>query len=535
VRRLILKSSQSPGDILMLTAALRDLHKAGPGEYQTDVRTSADALWYNNPFLAPLQEGAPGVETLLMHYPLIHQSNQFPYHFIQGYLQYLEQQLNRRIPLTSFHGDVYLTEQEKQAPVPGADLGVPERFWILVAGGKFDFTAKWWNPASYQRVVDHFRDQIRFVQCGEQGHWHPPLEGVVNLVGKTSLRDFVRLMYHAEGVVCPVTFAMHLAAAVETKAGRLHPRPCVVLAGGREPPHWEAYPHHQFLSLVGALPCCAHGGCWRSRCQLVGDGDEKDRDNLCENPVQINADLRIPRCMELISPADVIRRIELYFQGGALDGKTTESISPSSVLPHVLAPASAVTRRENPPEQKRPSLCDLLARYPTDKNTTHAYGPIYEAILAPYRDRARAVLEIGVERGGSLAAWRDYFPQATITGIDHNSGVWPPREIADLTRIEFVALDQSNRTSLEAFALSHCQCFDLIIDDGNHVPAVQFLTRVVLWEALRPGGLLIIEDLQNEEALQLMRQLWAELIDLRSVKGRYDDVLAVFRKGGPAE
>ena len=32
-------------------------------------------------------------------------------------------------------------------------------------------------------------------------------------------------------------------------------RPCVVIAGGREPPHFTAYPHHQFIHTVGALRC----------------------------------------------------------------------------------------------------------------------------------------------------------------------------------------------------------------------------------------------------------------------------------------
>ena len=115
--------------------------------------------------------------------------------------------------------------------------------------------------------MDHFQGRIPFVQCGEQGHWHPRLAHVIDLVGRTTTREFVRLMYHAEGVLCPVTFAMHLAAAVPTRAGRPPHRPCVVVAGGREPPHWEAYPHHQFLHTVGMLSCCADGGCWKSRCQ----------------------------------------------------------------------------------------------------------------------------------------------------------------------------------------------------------------------------------------------------------------------------
>src|SRR6266404_5214752 len=146
---------------------------------------------------------------------------------------------------------------------------------------------------------------------------HPPLEGALNLVGQTDTRQFVRLMQHADGVVAPVTFAMHLAAAVETKPGKPMNRAAVVVAGGREPAQWEAYPHHQYIHTNGALDCCDNGGCWKSRCQPVGDGDAKDRD-LCVAPVEVRPDLKIARCMEMITAEDVIRRIEMYYAGGAL-------------------------------------------------------------------------------------------------------------------------------------------------------------------------------------------------------------------------
>ena len=133
-----------------------------------------------------------------------------------------------------------------------------------MAAGKYDFTAKWWDPARFQEVVDHFAGRIQFVQCGEAGHWHPKLRGVIDLVGQDRLRQFVRLMYHASGVVCPVTFAMHLAAAVEVQPGRPKNRACVVIAGGREPSQWEKYGHHRFLETNGALLCCDDGGCWKS-------------------------------------------------------------------------------------------------------------------------------------------------------------------------------------------------------------------------------------------------------------------------------
>jgi len=323
-RRIILRSYQSPGDIVMLTAAVRDLHAANPGRFLTDVRTSAGALWENNPHLTPLRDGERGVELLDMHYPLIHHSNQRPYHFLHGYSQFLEARLGVDIPVTAFRGDIHLSDEERSSPPPGVEHGLPERFWIIVSGGKYDFTAKWWDPASFQAVVDHFRGRIRFVQCGKAEHWHPRLNHVVDLLGRTSLREFIRLMYHADGVLCPVTLAMHLAAAVEMKpeAHGMRPeahgmlpvglRPCVIVAGGREPPHWEAYPGHQFLHTVGMLSCCAEGGCWKSRCQRVGDGDPKDRRDLCEQPIEISPDLRIPRCLQMITPGDVIRCIEGY-------------------------------------------------------------------------------------------------------------------------------------------------------------------------------------------------------------------------------
>lgn len=323
-RKLILKNSLSPGDIVMLTAAVRDLHLAYPGQFLTDVRTPVDQLWENNPYITPLDEHEAGVQVIQAHYPLINQSNTTPFHFVHGFTQFLEEQLGLKIPVTCFHGDIHLANQEKEWMSQVEETGFKGNFWIMMAGGKYDFTAKWWNPGFYQEVVDFFAGKILFVQCGEKKHFHPSLNGVLNLIGKTDARQFIRLMYHAEGVVCPVTFAMHLAAAVETKPGNPMNRAAVVLAGGREPSHWEAYPHHQYIHTNGSLSCCESGGCWKSRCQPVGDNDHKDKD-LCVFPVQINEHLQIAKCMNMITPQDVIRRIEMYYEGGALSYNRIDS------------------------------------------------------------------------------------------------------------------------------------------------------------------------------------------------------------------
>lgn len=315
MRKLILRNFQSPGDIVMLTAAVRDLHRCHPGEFITDVRTSCPDLWQNNPLLTPLDEQAPDVTVLDCHYPLIHRSNQEPRHFLDGFVEFLNEQLGLRIRVTAFKGDLYISQAEKDwfSEIEARE-GKAQPFWLFASGGKFDFTAKWWDAARYQQVIDHFRGRIQFVQVGEDHHHHPALDGVIDLRGQTALRQLVRLMYHAEGAISAVSLLMHLAAAVEVKPGMPLNRPCVVVAGGREPPHFTAYPHHQFIHTVGALRCCDNGGCWKSRAVPLGDGDVHDNpDALCVDPVGT-----LPRCMDMITADDVIRRIEYYFRGGAL-------------------------------------------------------------------------------------------------------------------------------------------------------------------------------------------------------------------------
>jgi ADP-heptose:LPS heptosyltransferase len=315
MRKLILTNFQSPGDIVMLTAAVRDLHRCHPGEFLTDVRTPCPALWEHNPHLTPLDERDPGVEVIACEYPLIHRSNQEPNHFLHGFVAFLNDRLGLRIRVTEFKGDIHISDREKHWFSRVEEIkGRNTPFWLLTSGGKRDYTIKWWDPDRYQQVVDHFRGRIEFVQVGALDHHHPPLDGVIDLRGQTDLRQLVRLVYHAQGVISAVSLLMHLASAVEVKPGMPKNRPCVVIAGGREPPQWAAYPHHQFIHTVGALRCCDNGGCWKSRTVPIGDGDEKDRpEHLCVDVVGV-----LPRCMHMITADEVVRRVQWYFDGGAL-------------------------------------------------------------------------------------------------------------------------------------------------------------------------------------------------------------------------
>ncbi len=204
MQKLILINYQSPGDLVMLTAALRDLHKCYPNQFLTDVRTGSPELWENNPYITPLDTDDPEVKVLHCHYPLINASNQKPVHFLNGFIEYLNDQLGLRIKLTRFAGDIHISQGEKATPSPVKQItGADVPYWLIVAGGKLDYTIKWWHFRRWQAVVDQFGDKILFVQIGEKHHYHPALNGVLDLRGKTPLRELIRLVYHAQGVLCP--------------------------------------------------------------------------------------------------------------------------------------------------------------------------------------------------------------------------------------------------------------------------------------------------------------------------------------------
>lgn len=306
--KLFLKNGQSPGDVLMLTACVRDLKSAYP-QYEINVRTSAQELWYYNPCLTYTINESNADRIIDAHYPLINTSNERPYHFINGFRKDLEEQLGITIPQGPFCCDVYLSPAEKQM-----FASMPRNTALIDCGGKTDFTNKIWEHARFQEVVDRTKDWLHWVQIGAKNHNHPPLKGVENLVGATTHRQLIALMYQASLVLTPISYPMHLAT-MQWRYGK-H-RPCVVIAGGREPAQWEAYGTHQYIHRCGMYDCCTAGGCWRSRIVKLNDGSDKDK-SLCLHPVTTQSGQVIPMCLDSITVDDVVRAIALY--RGVIEG-----------------------------------------------------------------------------------------------------------------------------------------------------------------------------------------------------------------------
>lgn len=171
--------------------------------------------------------------------------------------------------------------------------------------------------------------------------------------------------------------------------------------------------------------------------------------------------------------------------------------------------------------------------YETDKNTVHSYLPIYEEILALYRNGN--ILEIGLFQGNSLRMWEAYF-EGEVHGIDCD--IKPHGGMADLT--EMVASGQHN---IHIFDAENRELvadrfrgikFDVIIEDAGHHLPQQVKMYSIFKEYLNEGGIYIIEDVQDIEAsrdvfMNLDDSKDIEVIDLRKKNERYDDVLVIIK------
>jgi hypothetical protein len=149
-------------------------------------------------------------------------------------------------------------------------------------------------------------------------------------------------------------------------------------------------------------------------------------------------------------------------------------------------------------------LCQLGFLYRTDKAGN--YTPLYDLFFRDRREAVRKVLEIGIGSieamghvpdyviGASLYMWRDYFPNASIYGLDVN-----PATLISGDRIHTRQCNQAQGEDLQAALAWSGGGFDLVVDDGSHDPQHQVNTALALVPHLSPGGLYIIEDVNNLE------------------------------------
>lgn len=175
--------------------------------------------------------------------------------------------------------------------------------------------------------------------------------------------------------------------------------------------------------------------------------------------------------------------------------------------------------------QCQSTLCRLCCESGTDKSPYNAHGhrhpytAPYSLFFEPLKHKPIKFAEVGVFRGASLVAWRNFFTRARIYGYDN--------DVANLEYIRNLGMPNVVLDTIDASQVQNIQekltqatqdgeLFDVIIDDASHDPADQCAMIRSVLPFLKQGGLFIIEDIFRDRPNDPYEQAFAEVQHLVS-------------------
>lgn len=185
-----------------------------------------------------------------------------------------------------------------------------------------------------------------------------------------------------------------------------------------------------------------------------------------------------------------------------------------------------------------------LGGWGTDKNDWHSYCDFYEKELTPYQDKKLDVLEVGTNYGCSAIMWHDFLPNSKLLLLDIQETINPKAwQIMDESRFTYANCDAYLDSSADEVKSLFPGGFDIMFEDGPHTLESQIKFLDLYLPMLKEGGTIFIEDIQEFEHFDVLKEHLEELtsddsdfeytsenIDLREIKNRYDDLIFVVKK-----
>lgn len=205
------------------------------------------------------------------------------------------------------------------------------------------------------------------------------------------------------------------------------------------------------------------------------------------------------------------------------------------------------SKSNSPASNDQKDLGQLFRHYGSDKDI-NGYTSVYHTLFNPLRDQPITFLEIGIgtmiqgvhssmvgyarenyKPGGSLRAWRDYFPKGTIYGAD----VQPDTQFIDEPRITTYLCDSTDPAQVADFIakLDNVK-FDIIIDDGSHIDSNQLKTLANFYPHVKENGIYIVEDIYPGSSLSSTPKVVAPIVngDPYFYVGTNNNICVIFKK-----
>jgi len=170
------------------------------------------------------------------------------------------------------------------------------------------------------------------------------------------------------------------------------------------------------------------------------------------------------------------------------------------------SPFSFLVSRDNP-------LDELGAKYLPSKRT-HNYLIYYWMHFRDIRFDVKKVIEIGVQTDHSVRMWEEFFPNATIYGID----IDPACKQFEGGRRKIFIGDQSDPEFCRQVIKETGGGIDVIIDDASHRFEHQLMSFSYFFPAMSSHGIYVIEDTGGFVGDQ-------ELVTVNALKGLIDKVM----------
>ena len=151
-------------------------------------------------------------------------------------------------------------------------------------------------------------------------------------------------------------------------------------------------------------------------------------------------------------------------------------------------------------------LCELGKKYDTDKSSQrnnvsntrhcHPYTLFYDGLFKNKKDECLKIAELGILDGASLLMWKEYFKNSEIYGFENNNNLINNfKEKFNNERITLANIDVTNKNSIIKTFSELEILYDIIIEDTTHQFEDQIKVIENIYKYLKPGGVLIIEDI----------------------------------------
>ena len=129
--------------------------------------------------------------------------------------------------------------------------------------------------------------------------------------------------------------------------------------------------------------------------------------------------------------------------------------------------------------------------YPSDKDTSHNYLPVYQEEFTQTENIK--ILELGVYTGGSLKLWQGFFINSELHGVESIKRNDDP--------IPGVMHWGNYQDLCDEFDDNY---FDYIVNDSLHYAEDQIEAFDLYYSKVKPGGKFFMEDVPNQVHLEII-------------------------------